>query len=159
MRIDFALSRIDCDIVKAFRFYCQVLAMTVIRVEAQVSADQLLKAVEQMSSQDLETFVTEVLKLRAQRESPSLSVSESELLIKINRGIPDDRQGRFNELIAKRQKLTLSDEELAELIQLTDEIEQLDAERIEYLGELGQLRGRSLSEIMQDLSIRPPACA
>jgi hypothetical protein len=106
-----------------------------------------------MSSQELETFVTEVLKLRAQRELPSLSVSESELLVKVNQGISDDMQGRFNELVAKRQRLTLSDEELAELIQLTDEIEQLDAERIGYLGELGRLRGRSLSEIMQDLSI------
>jgi hypothetical protein len=133
--------------------------MTVIRVEAQVSADQILKAVEQMSSQDLEMFVTEVLKLRAQREIPSLSVSESELLVKINQGIADEMQGRFNELVAKRQRLTLSDEELAELIQLTDEIEHLDAERIKYLGELGRLRGRSLSEIMQDLSICPPACA
>jgi hypothetical protein len=138
--------------------------MTVIRVEAQVSADQILKAVEQMSSQELETFVTEVLKLRAQREIPSLSVSESELLVKVNQGISDDMQGRFNELVAKRQRLTLSDEELsdeelAELIQLTDEIEQLDAERIRHLGELGRLRGRSLSEIMQDLSICPPDCA
>ncbi len=133
--------------------------MTVIRVEAQVSADQLLKAVEQMSSQDLETFVTEVLKLRAQREVPSLSVSESELLVKINQGISAEMQGRFNELVAKRQRLILSDAELAELIQLTDEIEQLDAERVQYLGELGQLRGRSLSEVMQDLSICPPACA
>jgi hypothetical protein len=148
--------------------------MTVIRVEAQVSADQILKAVEQMSSQDLETFVTEVLKLRAQREAPSLSVSESELLVKINQGIADEIQGRFNELVAKRQRLALldaepsdaelsgaelSDAELAELIQLTDEIECLDAERIRDLGELGRLRGRSLSEIMQDLSICPPACA
>lgn len=88
--------------------------MTVIRVEAQVSADQILRAVEQMSSQDLETFVTEVLKLRAQREIPSLSVSESELLVKINQGISDEMQGRFSELIDKRQRLALSDEELRE---------------------------------------------
>lgn len=133
--------------------------MTVIRVEAQVSADQILRAVEQMSSQDLETFVTEVLKLRAQREIPSLSVSESELLVKINQGISDEMQGRFSELIDKRQRLALSDEELTELLRLTDEIEHLDAERIRHLGELGQMRGRSLSEIMQDLSICPPACA
>ncbi|MBW4515595.1 MAG: STAS/SEC14 domain-containing protein [Timaviella obliquedivisa GSE-PSE-MK23-08B] len=138
--------------------------MTVIRVEAQVSADEILKAVEQMSSQDLETFVTEVLKLRAQREVPSLSISESELLVKINQGISDEVQGRFNELVAKKQRLTLSDEELSdkdltELIQLTDEIEHLDADRIRSLGELGRLRRRSLSEIMQDLNICPPACA
>jgi hypothetical protein len=48
--------------------------------------------------------------------------------------------------------------EQAELIQITDRIEQLDAERIEYLGELALLRQRSLTEIMQDLGIQPPTC-
>jgi hypothetical protein len=129
-----------------------------IRVEAEVSADQLLKAVEQMSRQELEIFVTEVLKIRAQQEVPHLSSAESELLLKINQGISDEMQERFDELVAKRLTLELSEEELAELIQLTHEIERLDAERIKYLGELGQLRGRSLAEIMQDLEIHAPAC-
>jgi hypothetical protein len=132
--------------------------MSVIRVEAQISADQLLKAVEQMSPPELEMFVSEVLKLRAQRQAPSLSSAESELLLKINQGISDGTQERLDELVAKRKNLALSEEELAELIQLTQEIERSDAERIKYLGELGQLRGRSLHEIMQDLEIHPPAC-
>jgi hypothetical protein len=132
--------------------------MTDIRVEAQVSADQLLKAVAQMSSQDLEVFTNEVLKLRAQRQVSSLSIAESELLLKINQGISDGMQERFDELVAKRKNQILSEEELAELIQITEEIEQLDADRIQYLGELGRLRGRSLHEIMQDLEIYPPAC-
>jgi hypothetical protein len=133
--------------------------MSVIRVEAQVSAEQLLRAVEQMPPQELETFVAEVLKLRAHRETPNLTTFESDLLLKINQGISDEMQGRFNELVTKRQGVTLTEPELTELIQLTEQIELLDAERIEHLGELGQLRGRSLSEIMQDLGIQPPACA
>jgi hypothetical protein len=84
--------------------------------------------------------------------------AESELLLKINQGISDEMQERFDELVAKRLTLDLSEEELAELIQLTNEVERLDAERIKYLGELGQLRGRSLSEIMQDLEVHAPAC-
>jgi hypothetical protein len=44
-----------------------------IRVEAEVSAHQLLEAVKQMSRQELEMFVSEVLKLRAQQEVPHLS--------------------------------------------------------------------------------------
>ncbi|MDF5724673.1 MAG: hypothetical protein PUP91_30260 [Rhizonema sp. PD37] len=47
--------------------------MPVIQVEAQVSAEQLLKAVEQMQAQEFEVFVTQVLLLRAQREAPRLS--------------------------------------------------------------------------------------
>jgi hypothetical protein len=132
--------------------------MPIIQLEAQVSAEQLLKAVEQLPQQEFETFVTQVLMLRAQRETPSLSLSESELLVKINQGIPTELQGRFNELVAKRQALTLTDAEHAELIRLTDRIEQLDAERIEYLAELAKRRNKSLTEIMQELGIHPPAC-
>ncbi|MDF5727649.1 MAG: STAS/SEC14 domain-containing protein [Rhizonema sp. PD38] len=132
--------------------------MPVIQVEAQVSAEQLLKAVEQMQEQEFEAFVTQVLLLRAQREAPRLSSSESQLLLKINQGLDDQLQDRFNQLIAKRQALTITDAELEELIQLTDRIEQLDAERIQSLAELARLRQRSLTEVMQDLNIQPPAC-
>ena len=132
--------------------------MPVIRVEAQVSAEQILKAVEQMPQQELEAFITQVLMLRAQREVPSLPLSESELLLKINQGIPRELQSRFNKLIAKRQALTLSEAEQAELIRLTDQIEQLDAERIESLAELARLRNQSLTDVMQDLGIQPPVC-
>lgn len=128
----------------------------------QASTEQLLNAIAQMPQSELETFVEQVLKLRAQRQAPSLSAAESELLLKINQGIPVDLQHRFNELVAKRQALALTEAEHAELIQeliqLGDRIEQLDAERLEYLAALAKLRQRSLREIMQDLGIQLPAC-
>ncbi|MBV8883023.1 MAG: hypothetical protein JO235_03350 [Chroococcidiopsidaceae cyanobacterium CP_BM_RX_35] len=65
---------------------------------------------------------------------------------------------RLHELVAKRQALLLSKAEHAELMQLGDRIEQLDAERIEHLAALAKLRQRSLTEIMQDLGIQPPTC-
>lgn len=119
----------------------------------QASPEQLLNAIAQMPQPELEAFVEQVLKLRAQRQALSVSSVESELLLKINQGIPADLQHRFNELIAKRQALTLTEAEHAELIQLGDRIEQLDAERIESLAALAKLRQRSLREIMQDLGI------
>lgn len=124
----------------------------------QASTEQLLNTISQMPQPELETFIEQVLKLRAQRQAPSLSAPESELLLKINQGIPAELQHRFNELIAKRQALTLTQAEHAELIQLGDHIEQLDAERIEHLAALAKLRQRSLTELMQDLGIQPPAC-
>lgn len=132
--------------------------MPVYKVEAQVDTKQLLQVVEQMPQPDFEAFVTQVLMLRAQRQVPSLSLPESELIVKINQSIPESIQHRFNDLIAKRQSLVLTDAEQAELIDLTDQIEDLDVKRIEYLAQLAQLRKRSLSEVMQDLNIQPPAC-
>ncbi|MBW4669695.1 MAG: STAS/SEC14 domain-containing protein [Cyanomargarita calcarea GSE-NOS-MK-12-04C] len=131
--------------------------MPVYKVEAQVDTKQLLQVVKQMPQPDFEAFVTQVLMLRAQRQVQSLSSSESELILKINQSIPDDLQQRFNGLIAKRDSLTLTDGEQADLIQLTDQIEDLDVKRIQYLAQLAQLRQRSLTEVMQDLNIQPPA--
>ena len=129
--------------------------MSLYKVEAQVDTKQLLQVIEQMPQPNFEAFVTQVLMLRAQRQVQSISLSESELIFKINHCIPDDLQQRFNDLIAKRQSLVLTDAEQAELIDLTDQIEDLDVKRIEYLAQLAQLRKRSLPEVMQDLHIQP----
>jgi hypothetical protein len=131
--------------------------MSLYKVEAQVDTKQLLQVIEQMPQPNFEAFVTQVLMLRAQRQVQSISLSESELILKINHCIPDDLQQQFNDLIAKRDSLTLSDAEQAELIQLTDQIEDLDVKRIEYLAQLAQLRKRSLTEVMQDLNIQSTA--
>jgi hypothetical protein len=79
-------------------------------------------------------------------------------MLQISQVILPDLQSRFDALVAKRQGLTLTEAEQVELLQLTDQIEQQDAQRVEALGRLAQLRGRSLPEIMQDLGINPPAC-
>jgi len=60
---------------------------------------------------------------------------------------------RYDELIAKRDDEFLSPEEHEELLLLTKEVEHIQAQRIEYLAELAQLRTTSLRELMQELSI------
>lgn len=132
--------------------------MSVLRLQAQIPIDELLKAVEQLPQSELEAFVKQVLAIRAQLQLPSLSEDESTLFLEINRGISPDVQRRFDELITKRQSATLTQLEQEELIELSDQIELLNAERIRHLGELARLRGRSLSEVMEDLGIEAPTC-
>ncbi len=124
----------------------------------QASTEQLLKAIEQLPQQELDAFVEQVLKLRAQRQVPHLPQLESELLLKINYSLPTSLRTRFGELVAKRQELTITDAELAELIEITDASEQLNAERIAAISELAKLRHQTLDQVMQDLGIHPPAC-
>jgi hypothetical protein len=133
--------------------------MPVIQVEAQVPTDELLKAVGRLSQPDLEQFVFQVIALRAKRQAPGLPHAESELLLKINEGIPSDIQKRYNELIAKRQAEILTPDEYAELLQMTQQVEKLEVRRVEYLAELARLRGMSLTALMKNLGIRPPAHA
>jgi len=133
--------------------------MPVVQVEAQLPTDELLKGVGQLSQPDLEQFVFQVIALRAKRQAPSLPRAESELLLKINEGVPSDIQKRYNELIAKRQAETLTPDEYEELLRLTQQVERLEVRRVEHLAELARLRGVSLTALMDNLGIRPPAYA
>lgn len=83
--------------------------------------------------------------------------TEAELLEQINQGLPPDVQQRYDELTAKRRAETLTPEEHEELLDLINRIEQADAERIQVLAELAQLRGVSVPALMDELGIRRPA--
>ncbi|MBF0349648.1 MAG: STAS/SEC14 domain-containing protein [SAR324 cluster bacterium] len=127
--------------------------MPVIQLEAQLSSSQLLQAVAQMPEPELEQFVAEVMALRARLHTSTLSESESKLLNKINLGIPELIQSRYDELMVKRQNESLAGTELQELLNLTDQVEKLEAERVEALAELAQIRGVQLAELMKNLGI------
>jgi hypothetical protein len=121
-----------------------------------MSSEELLKAARKLSLSELEKFVSQVIALQAQRRAPSLPKAESELLLKINQGIPEDVWKRYNDLITKRRAETLTPDEYDELLRLTDQIEALNVRRIEYLSELASLRKTSLSNLMEQLGIRTP---
>ena len=126
-------------------------------IQAHVSGDELLKAAEQLTPAELQEFVAGVLVLRAQRQAPHLSAEESKLLLSINQGLPEELCNRLNTLIAKRDDDTLTNEEHQELIQLTDQVEQRQAERAAALGKLAILRKTSLTSLMDQLGIKAPS--
>lgn len=133
--------------------------MSVVRIEAELSFDKLLNAVEQLSLPELEDLMSQVMTLQAKRKAPCLSADETELMLKINQGLSPDMQTRFDELVGKRQAETLTQEEHQELLALTDQIEKADAKRMKYLAELARIRGISLDVLMEELEIHPPAYA
>lgn len=130
--------------------------MSKVKVEVQLLSKDLLKAVEQLNQEDLEQFVSQVIELQAQRKATSLPKNEAELFRKINQGIPLDTQKVYNELIVKREAETLTAEEHQHLLLLTEQIEKLQAQRVQYLAELASIRGVSLNALMDDLEIEMP---
>jgi hypothetical protein len=108
-----------------------------------------------MPQSEFEQFAAQVLALRLQRNAAVLSEQESELLLKINQGLPAALQHRYNDLIAKRDAGSLTSEEYTELLHLTDQVEQREAERLEYLAALAGLRQTTLTQLMSDLGIKP----
>lgn len=121
----------------------------------QVENDQLLNAALQMSRPELEQFVARLFSLKAKEYAPTLSERESELLMKINQGLPPQTRQRLDELIEKRQAYAISEEELQELKQLTDQIEKSDAARLKCLIELAALRNIPLDDLISQLGLKP----
>jgi hypothetical protein len=132
--------------------------MSTIQVTMELPSDELLKAAEQLSLPDLEQFAQQIVRLLARRRAPVLSRTEAELLLKINQSaLPVNLQARCDALVAKRQKETLTPGEREELNHLTDQLGELNVQRLEYLAELARLRQTSLPALMEDLGIQVPA--
>ena len=77
--------------------------MPTIHVEAQVSPEELLKAVDQLGPAELEHLLARVLALRAHHKAPSVAADEAALLRALNEGIPPDLRARYDELIDRRR--------------------------------------------------------
>lgn len=131
--------------------------MSTIHVDAQVSPDELLKAVDQLAPPELESLLARVLAVRARHQAPCLPASEAALLLQINQGLPTPLRQRYAELIGKRRNESLTPEEHTELLRLTTEVENLEASRVRSLAELAQLRQTTLSALLDDLGIQAPA--
>ena len=131
--------------------------MPKVKLEAELSKENLLKAVQQLSISELEEFMQNIIAFRAQKLAPNLSKRESELLLKINDNLDKDIQRRYQLLINKREDESLTENEYQELLGLTDEVEKYQAQRLKYLAELSILQGCSLSKLINKLGIIPTA--
>ena len=127
--------------------------MPTIHLEAEVSRESLLKAIEQLNPQELDQLVIEVQNLRDRRGTARLTAAESNLMNRINHGLPEALRSRYNELIVRRRNEVLTSEELDELLRLTALVEQLEGSRLEALAELARLRGVALAALMAELGI------
>jgi hypothetical protein len=121
----------------------------------EIKSEQLLDAALQMPDAELEDFLAKLFTARAREYAPVLSQKESDLLIKINQGLPHSTQQRLNLLIRKRRTETISREELKELKQLTAQVEKSDAERLKLLVELAKLRNVPLRKLTKQLGLKP----
>src|SRR5206468_10303791 len=84
-------------------------------------------------------YVLKVLRERlggGERLPPHLPQEETELLQQINQGLPAETWARYQALKQTRDARTLTSDEHAELLTLTDEVELWNARRLE----LGLLR-------------------
>jgi HPt (histidine-containing phosphotransfer) domain-containing protein len=131
--------------------------MTTVQFKSEISIelDQLLAGVAQLDTPDLEKLLIQVRYVLAHRKNPSLPALEIELLQKINQTLPDESQRQYDDLSAKMRSGVITPNEHQDLLKLIDIVEQTDADRLQHLIQLSQLRNISLAELMQQLDIHP----
>jgi hypothetical protein len=127
--------------------------MPTVQVQAELSPEDLLRAVAQLDPPELDQFVSRVVALRAQRQAPGLTASESRLLLTINQGLPADLQQRYADLVARRRAGRLTPSDHQELLGLTGQVERLEAERAQALVELARLRQVPLDALLKELGL------
>jgi hypothetical protein len=88
--------------------------------------------------------------------APKLSVAEAALLQEINRGLSAESWQRYSALKEKRRAETLTPGEQAELISFSDQMEELNVQRMERLVQLARLRKMSVDALMDELGIKSP---
>lgn len=89
------------------------------------------------------------------KEVPHFSKKESELLLRIGREFPSGQWQRIEELTDKMEFESITDEEHAELLRLTDLLEADRVKRLEAVVELAKYRKVSLDEVMKQLGMEP----
>jgi hypothetical protein len=117
----------------------------------------VLKIVRQWPPDQRVLLVREVLKSLPPKDKAALPKKEADLLLKINQGLTPEFQLRYNALTAKRQATTIGPDEYTELLSLSNQLEKLEASRLEALAELARLRKTTLRALMEELEIQPPA--
>ncbi len=122
--------------------------------QIEIDLDEVLKSVAQLEPNELEQVVDQFLALQARRRAASLSTAETDLLRQINQGLPSTLRVRYEELNAKLHEETITPDEHEEFLQLNDQIEQADVERLRHLIALAQLRQVSVDTLMDQLGIR-----
>lgn len=131
--------------------------MTVLQVNSAIELDQVLKGVEKLDTPELEHFFSQVAVLLARRKAPSIPQREAVLLQQINTPLPADTLAEYQELSQKLHGHNITPDEHERLLSLIDTVERADAERMQHLFELAQLRNLPLDTLMQQLGIQTPA--
>ncbi len=103
---------------------------------------------DQFISQFLENTFSDVPPSR-----PSVSAREAALLQKINLEIAPETWHLYENLKKKFQKGKITEKELTQFQDITEQVEIANVNRIEVLAELAQLRNVSLREVMAQLGI------
>ncbi|GAB4457172.1 MAG: hypothetical protein OHK0029_16470 [Armatimonadaceae bacterium] len=126
----------------------------VITLEVPPEVEGELQKIAKAQGKDVSAFLLEAI--QRQLRTDILSDTEANLLQKINTPIAPEARQQRDSLLRIQEQRPLTGDEQAELTTLIDAVELANAARWQALADLAHLRGKSLSDIAQDLQIPLP---
>lgn len=127
--------------------------MTTLEIKSKIPLSELLDSLKQLGVDELGEVAATAVRLRANQRGQVLSDQETVLLQQINKGLLPVEQVKMDSLIAKREAENLTEAELAELISLSNLVEEIHVERLAALIELAALRNISLESLKNSLNL------
>jgi hypothetical protein len=128
--------------------------MAKMQLHTDNNVKHLISGFADMPLHDLESFIRELNALVTQKRVLDKGKRDKSLLLKINQAIlPEQTMERYIVLQDKMEVDNLSDVEYQELLNLVAQEEKVRNKRFQYLLELSQLRGISLTQLMTDLGL------
>lgn len=127
--------------------------MTTLEIKSKIPLSELLDSLKQLGVDELGEVAATAVRLRANQRGQVLSDQETVLLQQINKDLLPVEQVKMDSLIAKREAENLTEAELAELISLSNLVEEIHVERLAALIELAALRNISLESLKNSLNL------
>ena len=134
--------------------------MTAVTLEITPDLESELRREASREGLDPQGYILSMLRERLaavrQLSRSRLPADEATLLTEINQGLPAETWRRYAALKEKRRAGTLTSEEHAEIIAISDEIEEMNVRRMERVVRLARLRHTSVDALMDELGIKSP---
>jgi hypothetical protein len=113
----------------------------------------LFHEVERLDNRSLDTFISNIVLMRAKRSASDRQKREAFLLGKINKGLSFQDAVRLQLLNQKYSEGNITEQKYSELNVLVEKVEKLNVSRLKYMTQLAQFREVSVRELMNQLGI------
>jgi hypothetical protein len=120
---------------------------------------EILDELTALSGPELDRLLPRIVALRIEKRGLALPKRESELMKTINQVLPVAKRRVYETLRQKLASNTLTEDEQAELLRISDRLEWLGVRRLRALIELASIRKVPVPRLMRQLGIKPAAYA
>jgi hypothetical protein len=127
--------------------------MATVRAPKQLTVDDVMAAVKQLTPVELRAFTNQFKDWQAQIEGGVEEEAALLACITENSQLLAAEQRRFNHYRRKRQAETLTPGEAIKLRAIWRRVERMNAARLEALGQLAKQRGTDVRTLMHELGL------